>query len=102
MPLTPATAANPHATDTHGVVPPLGLVCAQDVGLRQVDDPGVLEWAAHEHRIILTPDVNTMPAFAFDRIRRIHTMSSLFVVSQQAGKGPRDFGRGPYRGVQQP
>ena len=65
-------------------MPSLDLVRAQDVGLREVDDPGVLEWAAREDRIILTHDVNTMPAFAFDRIRRAQGMPGLFVVSQQA------------------
>jgi predicted nuclease of predicted toxin-antitoxin system len=62
----------------------LDLVRVQDVGLREVDDPSVLEWAAREGRIILTHDVNTMSAFAFDRIRRNQSMPGMFVVSQQA------------------
>src|SRR5688572_6498852 len=65
-------------------MPSLDLVRVQDMGLREVDDPSVLEWAARERRIILTHDVNTMPAFAFDRIRRNQTMPGMFVVSQQA------------------
>jgi len=51
-------------------LPSLDLARVQDVGLREVDDPGVLEWAARDGRIVLTHDVNTMPAFAYDRIRR--------------------------------
>lgn len=65
-------------------LPSLDLVRVQDVGLREVDDVGVLEWAARERRIILTHDVNTMPAFAFERIRRSQAMPGLFVVRQQA------------------
>lgn len=65
-------------------MPSLDLVRVQDVGLREVDDPSVLEWAARERRIIVTHDVNTMPAFAFDRIRKNQAMPGMFVVSQQA------------------
>lgn len=65
-------------------MPSLDLVRVQDVGLREADDPNVLEWAARERRIILTHDVNTMPAFASDRIGRNQAMPGMFVVSQQA------------------
>jgi hypothetical protein len=39
----------------------LDLVRALDVGLAEVDDPVLLEWAAVEGRILLTHDVNTIP-----------------------------------------
>ncbi|MGH7959460.1 MAG: DUF5615 family PIN-like protein [Opitutaceae bacterium] len=65
-------------------LPSLDLLRVQDVGLREVDDPTVLEWAARNGRIVLTHDVNTMPAFAYDRIRRNEPMPGMFVVSQQA------------------
>jgi predicted nuclease of predicted toxin-antitoxin system len=65
-------------------MPSLDLVRVQDVGLREVDDPSVLEWAGREGRIILTHDVNTMPAFAFDRIRQNQAMPGILVVNQQA------------------
>ncbi len=65
-------------------MPSLDLVRVQDVGLREADDPSVLEWAAKERRIILTHDVNTMPAFAFDRIRRNQSMPGMLVISRQA------------------
>lgn len=65
-------------------VPALDLVQVQAVGLREVDDPRVLEWAAHEGRIVVTHDVNTMPAFAYERIRRNQRMPGMFVASQQA------------------
>lgn len=65
-------------------MPSLDLVRVQDVGLREADDPSVLEWAAKERRIVLTHDVNTMPAFAFDRVWRNQAMPGMLVISQQA------------------
>lgn len=60
-------------------MPSLDLVRVQDVGLIEVDDPSVLEWAARERRIILTHEVNTMPASrstAFESIKRCPACSS--------------------------
>jgi hypothetical protein len=65
-------------------LPSLDILRVQDVGLRQLDDPSVLEWAARECRIVVTHDANTMPAFAFGRITRGEAMPGMFVVSQQA------------------
>lgn len=64
--------------------PALDLVRVQDVGLGEIDDPAILEWAAREHRLVLTHDANTMPAFAYDRIRRKQAMPGMLVVNQRA------------------
>lgn len=40
----------------------------QDVGLRTVDDPAILQWAADEARILLSHDLKTIPRVAGDRI----------------------------------
>ena len=66
-------------------LPSLDLIRVQDAGLREADDPAILEWAARERRVVLTHDANTMPAFAYDRTRRKEAMPGMFVVSQQAG-----------------
>jgi hypothetical protein len=66
------------------VNPSLDLVRVQDVGLRETGDPAVLDWAARNRRLVLTHDVNTMPAFAYERIRRKESMPGMFVVNQQA------------------
>lgn len=50
--------------------PDIGVVRAQDVGLERQEDPIVLDWAAERGRILLTHDVSTMTAFAYDRVRR--------------------------------
>ena len=48
--------------------PNLDIVRVQDVGLRTVDDPDILEWAAENQRVVASNDVKTMPAFAYERM----------------------------------
>jgi len=61
----------------------LDILCAQDVGLSETDDPDVLLWAAREQRVVLTHDVKTMIEFAMQRIRAGQPMAGLFVVHQE-------------------
>ena len=49
--------------------PLLDLVRVQDVSLAGVADPDILEWAARGGRVLVTHDVNTVPAFAYQRVR---------------------------------
>jgi predicted nuclease of predicted toxin-antitoxin system len=42
------------------IAPKADLIRVQDVGLRTVEDPEILAWAAQEGRILLTHDVKTM------------------------------------------
>lgn len=37
-----------------------------------------------EDRVLLTHDVNTIPAFAFERVRQQKSMAGVFVVAQDA------------------
>ncbi len=60
--------------------PNLDLVRIQDIGLRAVGDPAILDWAAANNRIVLTHDRATMPNFAYERLTRGEEMSGLFVV----------------------
>lgn len=60
--------------------PNLDLVRIQDISLRAVDDPAILDWAAANDRIVLTHDRATMPNFAYERLARGEEMSGLFVV----------------------
>ncbi len=59
----------------------LDVVRVQDVGLSATSDPDVLEWAASEGRILLTHDRDTMPNFAYDRVRAGLPMPGVFLVS---------------------
>jgi hypothetical protein len=65
----------------------LDLVRVQDVGLRQQDDETILEWAANEQRILLTHDLNTIPGFAYNRIKRNLPMPGIFAVPHEAASG---------------
>lgn len=61
--------------------PDLDVVRVQDVGLSATSDPDILEWAAKEGRIVLAHDRDTMPNFAYDRVRVGQPMPGVFLVS---------------------
>lgn len=63
--------------------PQLDLLRVQDVGLQEIDDPRILEWAAFNGRILLTHDRATMPNFAYERLARGETMAGMFVVNDR-------------------
>jgi predicted nuclease of predicted toxin-antitoxin system len=68
-------------------LPDLDVVRVQDVGLAGAPDPTILAWAAGEDRILLTHDRETVPNFAYDRIRAGEPMPGVFVVSNRMPKG---------------
>lgn len=49
-------------------------------GLRTLDDPAILEWAADEGRVLISRDVKTIPAFAHERIAAGLVMRGVFVL----------------------
>lgn len=61
----------------------LDLVRVQDVGLREVNDPAILAWAASNARILLTHDRATMPDFAYERLANGEQVAGLFVVNDR-------------------
>lgn len=46
----------------------IDIVRVQDVGLRTLDDPEILQWAAHDGRILISHDLKTMPGFVGERL----------------------------------
>ncbi len=64
------------------------IVRAQDTAMLGVSDPALLAWAAEQRRILLTHDVNTMPGFAYKRVKAGLPMPGVFVVirDEPAGK----------------
>ena len=48
--------------------PTLDLLRVQDVGLSGVPDPDVLAWAAEAGRVLLTRDITTVTAYAYERL----------------------------------
>lgn len=63
--------------------PDFDLLRVQDVGLQEVDDPAISEWAANNDRIVLTHDRATMPDFAYQRLSKNDSLPGLFVVNDQ-------------------
>src|SRR5215467_10651618 len=62
-------------------LPATDMERAQDAGLEGADDRNVLEWAASEGRVLLTHDVNTLTAFAYERVAQGLPMPGVFEVS---------------------
>jgi hypothetical protein len=62
--------------------PVLDIVRVQDAGLSGVDDPTLLEWAAEVRRVLLTHDVSTVTAYAYERVRVGDRMPGVFEVSR--------------------
>jgi hypothetical protein len=68
-------------------LPEIDLVRVQDVGLRNTDDPVILEWAAKEGRILLTHDVATITMYAYERVSKGLPMAGVVEVIATAPIG---------------
>jgi predicted nuclease of predicted toxin-antitoxin system len=60
----------------------IDIVRIQDIGLSSADDSIILEWAAKEKRVLLTHDVETIPEFAYERVRAGLKIPAIFIVAQ--------------------
>ena len=63
-------------------MPNIDVVRAQDVGLRGSDDEALLAWAAEEDRVLLTHDVSTITAQAYQRVMKGDPMPGMFEVGR--------------------
>jgi hypothetical protein len=61
--------------------PWLDIVRVQDAGLDGTDDPGILEWAAREGRILLTHDIATISPPAYARVLAGLPMPGVFKIN---------------------
>ena len=68
-------------------LPELEFVVVHDVDLTATPDPIILAWAAGEGRVRLTHDRDTVPSFAYDRVRAGEPMPGVFLVSDRIQKG---------------
>src|SRR5579872_1695650 len=59
----------------------LDALVAQNTGLCGASDPALLAWAAEQRRVLLTHDRQTIPRYAYDRIRSYQPMPGVIVVS---------------------
>src|SRR5258708_4361019 len=65
----------------------LDYVVVQKTPLKGVKDPALLDWAARAGRIIVTHDVNTIPGYAYDRIRDQQRMPGVIIVPEDLAIG---------------
>ena len=62
--------------------PNFDIVRAQDAGLAGVADEVLLDWAAEQGRVLLTHDVSTITAHAYQRVKSGQSMPGVFEVSR--------------------
>jgi hypothetical protein len=67
--------------------PDIDLVRIRDTELRGASDPDILDWAATEHRVLLTHDVTSMTRHAYERVRSGQPIAGVFEVSPSAPVG---------------
>lgn len=67
--------------------PDLDIVRVQDVGLYGKSDPEVLAWALSENRILVTHDVRTIPALAFEWLSDNRAIPGILLAEQSAPIG---------------
>ena len=60
--------------------PQLDYVVVQQAGLSGLSDPALLEWAATEHRVMLTHDVNSITRYAAERMKQALSMPGVIIV----------------------
>jgi hypothetical protein len=65
-------------------MPELDIVAVHEIGLRGVDDPTILAWAASEGRVLLTPDLSTMSGYAKARLAAGERMPGVFLAPPTA------------------
>ncbi|CAG0928701.1 hypothetical protein TFLX_01024 [Thermoflexales bacterium] len=67
--------------------PDLDIVRVQDTEIAGADDTSILEWAAQNKRVLLTHDVSTMTAHAYERVHDGKSMPGVFEVGRNVPIG---------------
>lgn len=68
-------------------LPEINIIRVQDTILSGKDDEQVLEWTAHEKRLLLTHDASTMTHYAYQRVRLGEAMPGVIEVSDELSVG---------------
>jgi hypothetical protein len=68
-------------------IPDLDIIRVQDSEMYAADDPTLLAWLARENRILLTHDIQTMPGYAYERVRAGLPMPGIIEVDRDAAIG---------------
>jgi len=68
-------------------LPELDVVRLQDTHLSGTADPAILEWASHQHRILLTHDISSMTRYAYERLEAGQSIAGVIEVPQSMPLG---------------
>jgi predicted nuclease of predicted toxin-antitoxin system len=68
--------------------PLIEFLRVRNAGLQRAGDQEILEYAAREGIVVVSHDVNTMPAAAFQRIEHGQPLAGLLIVKQTLAAGP--------------
>ncbi len=68
-------------------IPIIDYCVAQKIELQGSKDPVLLEWAARNQRILVTHDVNTIPGYAYDRVRAELRMPGVIIIPEDLAIG---------------
>ncbi|HXI90586.1 MAG TPA: DUF5615 family PIN-like protein [Blastocatellia bacterium] len=68
-------------------VPNLNYVIVQETELRSSGDPALLAWAAEHQRVVVTHDVNTIPKYAYERLRMGEPVAGVVIVPEDLAIG---------------
>lgn len=61
-------------------IPEADILTVQQAGLRGAADAEILEWAAQQHRVVITQDAKTMPLEAYERLHKNLPVPGVVVV----------------------
>lgn len=62
--------------------PGIEILRVREIGMADRPDPEILQWAADNGLVIVSHDVNTMTAHAYDRLAQGQRMAGLLLVHQ--------------------
>ena len=68
-------------------IPGIDYIVVQETTLKGLRDPLLLAWAAENQRILVTHDVNTMPRYAYERVRASQPMPGVIVIPEDLAVG---------------
>jgi predicted nuclease of predicted toxin-antitoxin system len=68
-------------------IPSVDYLIVQKTELRQADDTTILAWAAEQNLILVTHDKDTIPKFAYERVRANQSMPGVILVPEELSIG---------------
>ena len=68
-------------------IPGIDYIVVQETTLKGLRDPLLLAWAAENQRILVTHDVNTMPRYAYERVRAGQPLPGVIVIPEDLAVG---------------